>query len=336
MKRAMLLSVFVIFSSWCFATTSAAVLKVGGSVFVFPGESTTIQQAIDSLPAAGGTIYIQAGNYILAHGIHVNRSNVTLSGEQGTLLKLGNQVNQPVILVGTDKQTPTEPDRIENIRISHIEIDGNKNAQTSEADPNRTWIRNNGIDVRMVDDLRISNVDVHSARSGGVVASWNSQRIFIDNSSFHHNYYDGIALYTSEDIQVSDFICYGNGNAGLSLDNKLKNVSFNGGIIKDSGDVGIFARDSEDLNFHDLMIRGSQSHGCFISHDTPGTGTGVRRLFFVGCSFLDNNGFGLRLDSTTTDSPNNTVVSSLFSGNSSGCISVIQGGSLHQAANICQ
>lgn len=336
MKKTILISTIVLLCALKFSTPGAALLKAGGSAIVFPGWNRTIQQAIDSLPAEGGTVYIQSGAYILNQGIQINRSNVTLSGMQGTFIKLGDQVNQPVILIGTDRENPTESDKIENIRISNIEIDANMSAQSAETDPSRPWIYNNGIDVRMVDDLRISNVDVHSAVSGGVVASWCCRRIFISDSSFHDNYFDGIALYASEDIQVSNFICYGNGNAGLSLDNKLKNVLFNGGMIKNNGDVGIFARDAQDLGFHNLMICGSKSHGCFISHNTPRTNTGVRRLFFVGCSFLDNNGFGLKLDSTTTDSPNNTVLSCLFSGNSSGCVAVIQGGTLHEAANICQ
>jgi Periplasmic copper-binding protein (NosD) len=335
-KKAILFAILMMLGALNFSKTAGAVAEKGLSVFVFPFGNRTIQQVIDSLPPVGGTVEIQAGTYVLTQGIHINRSNVTLSGKQGVLIKLENHVNQPVILIGTDKEIPTEEDRIENIQILNIEIDGNKQFQSSETDPNRKWIFNNGIDVRMADNLRMSNVDIHGARSGGFVASWNCGRIFISNSSFHDNYYDGIALYASQDIQVSNFICYGNGSAGLSLDNKLKNVSFNGGIIRDNGDVGIFARDAQDLNFHNLMIRGSKSHGCFISHNTPGTNTGVKRLFFVGCSFLDNGGFGLKLDSTTTDSPYNTVVSCLFSGNSSGCLDVIQGGQLHEAANICQ
>lgn len=121
----------------------------------------------------------------------------------GTLLRLEADVNQPVILIGSDEENPSVS--IENISVKVLEIDGNMSAQDSETDPNRPWIRNNGIDVRAVTDLHISEVDVHHARSGGVVVSWDSKIIYIDKSSFHHNYFDGIALYASEDIIVSDF-----------------------------------------------------------------------------------------------------------------------------------
>ena len=45
-------------------------------------------KALNALPIAGGTAILKAGNFMLAEGIHINRSNVTLMGEQGTFLKL--------------------------------------------------------------------------------------------------------------------------------------------------------------------------------------------------------------------------------------------------------
>ncbi|MCP4177099.1 MAG: right-handed parallel beta-helix repeat-containing protein [bacterium] len=290
-------------------------------------DTENIQHAIDSLPAKGGTIQLKAGTYILLAGLHINRSNVTINGERGTLLKLANNVNQPVILIGTDKEIPNEKDLIKNIHISNIEIDGNRKHQTSEFDSRKKWIRNNGIDVRTVDNLWINNVDIYDTRSGGIVISWKSKRIFINNSSFHNNYYDGLAFYDSKDIQVNNFLTYENTGAGISLDNKLKHVTFSNGSVKDNNDVGIFIRDSEDLKFHNLMIFGNKNHGVFMSHTAlenyPGViikGTGVRRLFFSGCAFLNNKGYGLLLASPAKHSPDNTVISSLFSGNSAGGI----------------
>jgi nitrous oxidase accessory protein NosD len=297
-----------------------------------PDDVATIQQAIDSLPLEGGTVRVRAGTYVVAQGIHVNRSNVTILGEQGVVVRLGEHVNQPVFLIGTDEEIASTV--TENIRISEMQIDGNKDFQDSETDPARPWIRNNGIDVRMVRDLRIDNVDIHHARSGGVVVAWKSRRIFISNSCFHHNFFDGIALYDSEDIQVSNFICYENEAAGLSMDSELRHVLFDNGSVKNNGDVGVFARDSEDLSFHSLLIFGSASDGCFLSHATLGTDTGVKRLFFLGCSFIDNGRYGFWLASPASESPDNAVIGCLFSGNASGAIEVHPDGELNQEANI--
>jgi hypothetical protein len=319
-------------------------------------DAADIQKSIDSLPVAGGTIFIKAGIYSLTKGLHIKRSNVTLTGERGTVLKLADQVRQPVILIGTDREYPENDAAIGNIRISDLEIDGNKDKQEgdlAEFDPSRCadpenpthktcWVRNNGIDVRMVSDLWIENIEIHNARSGGLVVSWKSKRIFVSRSSFHDNFFDGIALYDSEDIHVSDFFCFSNGNAGLSLDNRLSHTTFSNGTIRNNKDVGFFVRDARDLAFSNLMVHGNQSHGCFLSHrekeEQPGViekNTGVKRLFFSSSSFVGNSGYGLQLASTDDESFDNAIIGCFFSNNKKECI-YRTGGQIREAANICQ
>lgn len=311
--------------------------EMGNSfTIIVPYDTTDIQAAIDMLPDAGGTVYIKAGTYLLDEEIHINRSNITLTGEMGTLLRLNEEVNQPVILIGSDSETPDSSELIFNIRVERLEIDGNMTVQSYETDPDRPWIRNNGIDVRMVKDLYVSEVDVYHARSGGIVVSWDSRIVIIDKSSFHHNFFDGIALYASEDIQVQNFFCYDNDAAGLSLDNDLKNVIFSTGSIKDNGDVGIFARHSKDLKFQGLVIANNQSHGCFLSHTSLGTGTGVTRLTFNSCSFTDNEGYGFWLASPLTESQMISIQGSVFSGNILGSIELIPESNLYQTGNVFQ
>ena len=326
-------------------TTTSGFYHINGTplVIIVPNGPYSIQDGIDSLPPEGGTVYVKSGLYELSQRIHISRSNVAVVGEPGTLLRLQNNVNQPVFLVGTDKFFPTVGDTIFNIRVANLEIDGNKAQQTSEVMANMTWIRNNGIDVRMVKNMWIEDVNVHDARSGGAVVSWFSSKIFISNSCFNANSFDGIALYTSDNIQVSNFMCFNNLSAGLSLDNDLRDVSFNGGIIKDNHKLGIFARDSEDLSFYNLMIKGNGEDGCFVSHDGSSPNSGIKRLFFQGCSFLDNARHGFWMASTTAFSPNNAIIGCLFGGNAmpgsgSSCdgINISPGGSIDESANICQ
>ena len=298
---------------------------------IVPDDFSSVQLAVNSLPSAGGSVFIRSGVYTLTQGIHVNRSNVAIMGEPGTILKLGNGVNQPVILLGSAEQTPSTI--ISNIRIENMEIDGNKTLQNSETDPTRNWIRNNGIDVRAVDRLWIDGVNIHDARSGGLVVSWKSSNIFVADSMFNKNFFDGIALYDSWNIQITNFQSMQNGYAGLSMDAHLYNVQFVTGRVESNHDVGIFARASKDLVFSNVVIAKNGSHGCFLSHELLGNSTGISRLFFVGSSFLDNNGFGLWLASPASESPNNAVSGSLFSGNSSGAIKLDPKATLTQTGN---
>jgi polygalacturonase len=118
-------------------------------------------------------------------------------------------------------------------------LNGNKEAEDSEIHPTKPWLRNNTIDIRAINNLVIENVNAYNARSGVIIASWDCERISIRNSSFHHNSFDGIALYSSRHLLISDFLCYANNAAGLSLDNRLIDVSFSNGSIYENKDVGI-------------------------------------------------------------------------------------------------
>jgi len=245
-----------------------------------------IQTAIDSV-RSGGIVYIAAGTYILERGLHINRSDISVIGDTaGVVLRLADAVDQPVFLIGDDAIEPTRT--VQNITLKHLEIDGNRSAQTSEYDSRRDWIRNNGIDVRKVHNLLIRDVDVHHARSGGIVVSWASEQIFIDNVSAHENQFDGIALYASKAIHLSHFSCNENVAAGLSLDNSLGNVTFSNGECLDNGSVGIFARHSKELIFHRLVIERNVQHGAFFSYDSDWENSGVNQIRLLDCRFAEN------------------------------------------------
>lgn len=267
---------------------------------------------------------MRAGEYTLTQGIHIDRSNVSILGEPGTVLRLADAVDQPVILIGTDTETPTENDTIDDVWIEGLELDGNRDGQTQETDPNRPWIRNNTIDVRAVHDLWIERVDAHSAASGGLVVSWNSATIYVSQSTFSNNVFDGVALYASEGIHLADFDSLDNDAAGLSLDNDMFDVQFSGGRLANNGDVGIFARHSTDLVFQDLVVSDNASHGAFLSHESMDNGTGINRLLFTGVSFLDNDGYGLWMASPESQSADNALLACVFGGNTSGPVMLDQ------------
>ena len=296
-------------------------------------DSDNIQKAIDSIPKEGGTVFLKAKTYFLDKGLTISRSNIKLVGEKGTRLKLKLNVNQPVILIGSDTQTPEQ--KVEDIIISDLELDGSKEIQSSETDPSRPWIRNNGIDIRNANRVWLDNLNIYNARSGGLVISWGCRNLFINNSIFHNNEFDGIALYDSEDVIVKGFFSFENKSAGISLDNNLKHISFSSGSVKNNGDVGIFARSSTDLKFDNILIANNKSSGCFFSNDVSFPfDTGVKRSFFSSCSFLDNGGWGFWMAASADSSPDNTIVSSVFAGNALGAIEIIEGGTLELSGNV--
>lgn len=310
---------------------AGAVGPAGASActLVVPDDASTIQSGIDSLPTAGGTICVRAGDYVVSNYVHIDRSNVTLKGESGVRLQLANDANQPVLLVGSNEAVPSTI--INNVRILDIEVDGAKAAQGQEADceylncDSSGFIRNNAIDVRAVKGLWVERVDAHDARSGGLVVSWNSSEVFVDNSTFHDNYFDGIALYTSYNVNISNFVSANNQYAGISLDNDLRNVNFTAGIVRDNGTGGVFARYSQDITFSAVQFIANGEDGAFLADDGS---NGVEGFLFSGCSFVGNVRYGIWLASAAALSPCNYALGNRYSANTQGGISLSPGAQL--------
>lgn len=251
-------------------------------------ELRTLLKSLQSRDSNVSTIIeVTPGTYTVSETILINTSNLTLIA-RGVKLVLADNVNHPVIAIGSQEQTPTSI--IHNIYISGVEIDGNKNKQTSEFDSQKAWIRNNAIDVRSVSNLVLDNVLCNNARSGGLVISWGSSDIYINNSSFGNNYFDGVAYYTSKRVFTNNSSMIGNNNAGISIDNGLSDSIFSNCIVSANGDVGVFIRNALKIRFNGSTIQSSKNYAAFLSDDIATGVNGVSDIFFSGCHILDNLG----------------------------------------------
>ena len=161
------LSTFILFFSILLAG-SAVHAKV-----VKSKSCAAIQQTIQQLPQQGGEVVIPAGVYTCTTPIIIDRNNVNLRGVgAGTLLRLADGANAPVIIMG--QATPIPDSKRSNISVSDLIIDGNRENQTAECMggpcSQEFPLRNNGISIRYCHDCRVERVTVHSAASGGLVA----------------------------------------------------------------------------------------------------------------------------------------------------------------------
>lgn len=63
------------------------------------GDATTIQEAVNMLPAAGGRIFIREGNYSMPDTVTLPDKSVDIVGSGGTVLALGNLANTPLFTI---------------------------------------------------------------------------------------------------------------------------------------------------------------------------------------------------------------------------------------------
>lgn len=300
-------------------------------------ECAFITEKLQKLPASGGEVVIPAGIYTCLAPIVLDQNNTSLRGEGDVTIRLGNNVNSPVIIMGG---TATPPRPIHHVFVGHLKIDGNRWYQKSECwggtcdSGGTSFIRNNGITVRAVTKARIQDVFITSARSGGIVTEKGCYDLEVDNLTAVDNEFDGFAGYETTGARLTHLTLSHNRAAGISLD-----IRFNGNIFRDvrieyNDDVGIFMRDSSSNIFENVSIIDSGSHGVFLGQADDDSTCPLGNEF-QNLSITRSRGVGFRLNNACLG--NSLSGTTLFSKNRDGCISESPGAHLEiQGKVICQ
>ena len=234
----------------------------------------SIQDAINSLPATGGKVFIPAGLYIIISSIKIT-SNVVLTGEGfNTILKLADGANCNVIEnmnlgVGTD----------ENIKIEHLQIDGNKREQTGPA---------NGIFLYGAPSSSVHHIWVHNFPkiyptgvqvSAGINLLW-SPKATIRRTIIENNSYSGIFVSFSNYATVSHNYFYGN-HRGIYIRSSNNTKATKNTIINCDEGIRMYYGASYNKIIGNY-IEGSSEEGIVITHETCQSN-------FIVANYLINN-----------------------------------------------
>ena len=298
---------------------------------------TAIQKAIHQLPAEGGELRLLPGTYACTHPIVIDKNNVTLRGTgSATLLRLSDNVNAPVIIMGLAEGVPSRATR--HVRVMDLMIDGNRANQTSECMggpcSNEFPLRNNGISLRRCVDCTVQSVTVFGAMSGGLVTELGCRRLMIRDYTSYDNEFDGLAGYETEDSTFSGIHLYGNKAAGISTDIKFNNNKFYDVTITNNKSVGIFMRDSLDNSFTNLHIRDSAQHGIFLAQVNSDPTTAAMGNTFTSVVIARSGGMGFLANDASCI--NNMMVGTQFINNKHGCISEASAGLVENVGAICR
>lgn len=148
-----------------------------GADFICDGlaDNVQIQSAVDSLSETlGGKIFIKSGLYQINADIVITNPNVTICGEgNGTILKLGDNINRPIIKI----ESTSTFSRCENLKI-----DGNMANNTVAPAAGLSGILSNA------NDGIFRNLNIINCGSWGIVF-YHASRNKILNSSFDSNNY---------------------------------------------------------------------------------------------------------------------------------------------------
>ncbi len=265
------------------------------TVVVAGGDCGDIQSAIATLPDKGGRVVVEPGIYACAGPIIIDRDKVQLVGNAGTVLRLADGANSPVLIVGDAAPVPAHV--VKHVKVSDLTIDGNRLNQSVETWPVIPEIRNNGITLRGVKNVVIERVVVQRARSGGLVVERESRGVIVRQFAAYDNHFDGLAGYRTTKSKFTDLYLRDNLAAGLSFDLDFDRNLISNVLIVGSGTVGIFMRNATKNTFKNVAIAGSGEHGVFLAEnvDLPGLQPAIAN-FFRWLFVVDSSGAAFRVN----------------------------------------
>jgi len=247
--------------------------------------SREIQQALNSLPPAGGEVWLPAGQFKIVSPIVLRRSHQTLRGAgDATLLQLVAGADCPVIIMGEPVNHPLHT--VTHLQVIGVQIDGNRTRQDRELwrlTGEGSEIRNNGITIQDVSDSLVEHVTCADCRSGGLVTTLGVTRLTVRGLSAYGNEFDGLACYLTTDSLFADLNLHDNPGAGISLDLSFdRNVISNASLTRN--DLGIFMRASRNNQFHNITISNSHHFGVFMAQADLSTPAGVQAAPATECT----------------------------------------------------
>jgi len=207
---------------WNSLITNVEAGACGASTFgIMATDYSSLQAAIDALPANGGQVFVPAGPYRLTSGIVIAKPNVTLMGEGiNSLITQANPADLPVDLITVLAQRT----RIINLRLDV----GAEEADFTDGKCGLVFIGEDaGVPSRLIQNCYLENVVVNNASKYGV---WIRDTIIMTsiNCEFTLNLGGGVRIQSAEEHGVCSELLF----LGCSMSN-------NGGIGIQIGDSDI-------------------------------------------------------------------------------------------------
>lgn len=271
-------------------------------VVVVPDDVADPAAAVASL-TSGGTVFVraQATCYTLASMVHIDRSSISLIGEQGACLRLADHVNRPVILIGSSAETVGSGDRIRDVAVRGFLVDGNRANQDQEGAVGLPNVQNNAIGVRGAERVYLERLTLTGARSGGLVISQQASKVFVRDVTLSDNFFDGLAIDGASEVFVEQFVAEDNGFSGVSIDTGTSRVEIRGGLVQRNGDNGVFIRYASESALSDLTIVDNCNFGVFASHADAGGGEGLVEVDFSELAIFRNGSAGFHFGTTQSE-----------------------------------
>lgn len=337
------------------ASFSQRVITVGGAKATMPGfTNQAIQRAVDALPAEGGTVQLDAGEYSMMAPVRL-RSNTNLVGvgnatllkridgfrskfiidadygekkvvvenvkgfKPGMSIQVSNKPNWECWDVSVANITHIAGDTLffdnylirdydaeqggmvtnagscisvydaENVSISHLAIDGNKEKndpldgcngggiviiKSKKVTVDKVQVRNfngEGITWQITDQVTVKNSEISGCSNMGLHPGSGSPNSVIENNASFNNKVGLFICWRVQHSLVKNNRFYGNSENGISTGHKDSDVTFEGNHIYENGQDGVYFREEDHKNsphrnlFVNNLVEKNRGYGFYIS-----------------------------------------------------------------------
>jgi len=215
---------------WVKKVVPALIVAADGS-----GDYTTIQAAIDALPAAGGEIHIKPGTYVVSARVNINKDNVKVVGSgKSTQIQSGGNFGTMAILNSY-------------CIIDSIYLYGNSSypgiamVGATQSKVIRCWVENCNVGIFMdscsycsITDCQVYSNGVWGITLGTGAPGNASSRCFVTTNELYLNTSDGIRC-DSDYCVITGNLCHQNGSGIRITDYGDNNIVANNVCVNNSG-----------------------------------------------------------------------------------------------------
>jgi parallel beta-helix repeat protein len=179
-------------------------------------DTAAIQAAIDALPAAGGSVFVPRGTYIISNAVVINKHNVFLFGAGRSSILKKSTSNVILIHVGSAAGT-TEGNRIERFGCTNMAFDG---GDLSDSSNNFPVLYCQYVNEAMVSDCSFFDCN-HALRVGSGNTAWSltnrrARRSQVINNYFFNCRTFAIELFATETCIVSHNVIVGGASSAAA------------------------------------------------------------------------------------------------------------------------
>jgi hypothetical protein len=258
---------------------------------------TTLNAAVDDLPADGGVVYLPphqgggtGGAYEISSAMTLVANTTIIGGGKDSIVKL---TADPALTI-------FEASSISNVHFANLTIDG-ANLQTNQTGA----ISFTGSTDCSVVNCEIKNIGVDEITRGDGIIIDGGDRLWILNNYIHNVKRNGISQgegggADGTDLVIMGNVCESNYHAGISLEPLSSRTIVNGNICRSNGHWGIITALFSTNDVDHVVI--SNNHILDNGNSTPG---GYATT--AGGGIAVNGGAGISANLTNLNIIGNTI-----------------------------